>query len=1438
MKRLIIIVATMAATLASTLEISAEKKWIDITENSIVNPSFDGDSNSGWTYTSNAGSQAVRCGAMEFWNGTFDIYQTVENLPAGHYRLSVKAYHRCMDNATGYENYRLGYEDIPAMMYAGDARQKLVSIYTFHFDTNPGGGLWSTTIDGKTVWFPNTMETATEAFRQGAYDNIMEFDHKGGELKIGLVNDIFVSNNWCIFDEFKLEIFDEMRPVESISLDTYSTTMLTGETRQFTATVAPDNATIKKLDWRSTDETVATVDGSGLVKAWNKGTAQIYCSATDGSNVMAECTVEVEENLPTAQSLVINEIMASNIDEFVSPAFQFDGWIELYNPSEKSVTLNGLWLSNDPLNTRMWRMTAANGIIPTKGYKVVWIDSNALCSSNADMKLDVDGGQITISDDNGNVIASASYPAGLERISYARTTDGGEEWANTDTPTPGKSNATATFGAAQLNAPSVSHGSQVFTSSLDIQVDIPSGSRLRYTTDGTLPTATNGKTSTTGSFNVRNTTNYRFRLFADGMLASPVTTRSYILWDKDFKIPVLSVVSDPRFLYDDSLGVYVRGVNGKPGNGQSSPCNWNMDWERPVNMSYISEEGQMVFNQDVNIEMCGGWSRAWTPHSFKLKGDKELGGNKNLNYPFFEAKPYIRNRTLQVRNGGNDTSCRFKDAALETIMQTSGIDIDLQSYQPVHEFLNGEYIGVLNIREPNNKHYVYANYGWDNELIDQFEMSPDSGYVQKEGTIDNFMKWYDLSADAANNDTYEEIKLMVDIDEYTNYMAATMYLGGTDWPQNNIKGFRLTENGKFRFVSFDLDFAFSTTDPFNMFEWKNTYTFDKLYNGLPQITAEIRFVTIFLNMLKNNDFRKKFIDTYCIMGGSVFEPTRCNEILDSLVNKVAPEMAFNGESPYNTYYSVKDALSNRLPTMMSAIKDYWRMQLTDKTAVNGKLGSDTKGARIEINGMDIPTGKFDGQLFEPITITAVAPAGYRFAGWKGDSQDMTSVVEWGSKWTYYDQGSKDNVKWYSKTYSTTGWKQGNAPLGYGKNNLATTISYGDNSSDKYPTYYFRQNFSLNEKPADGAKAILNFTVDDGFIVYINGQEAGRYNMPDGTVSFNTFSTTYAHGNPDTGTLEISTDAMVKGNNVIAVEVHNNNKTSSDIYWDAELKGTLAANGNDVYVYTEPTITMPAGDFDLTACYERMDNAQNEGFAPVRINEISAANDIYINEYGKKNDWVELYNTTDEPIDVEGMFLSNDTGNNRLCTLTKGDSDANTVIPAKGYMVVWCDKQASVNDLHTTFKLAATGGTVTLTAADGSWNDGIHYPAHDGYSTIGRYADGAQAIYHLTVPTIGKANQMSSYAEIITKQTTGISNADTNKGYRLTLRMVAGNFIVRSEARQARVEVFTIGGQKVAETEITITSGTGTATIPTLSQGCYIAKATDSNGKTASIKIGK
>lgn len=1425
----------MLLAFGSTTSSLAKNGWIDITSEYISNPSFDGDSNEGWIFQSNAGSKAVRCGAMEFWNGYFNIYQSISSLPAGHYRMSVQSYYRCQDNNQGFWNYLNNSEDITGYMYAGDSEQKLKSIYTFYYTTDQGGGTWNYDYNGSMRYYPNTMETATAAFAQGEYLNQMEFDHNGGSTTFGLKSDSYLNGNWCIFDNFKLEMYGEIVPVAKIELSSNSRSMIIGESMKIEATISPVDATFRTLTWESSNTSVATVDKNGNVKAIGAGTAVITAKATDDSRQSASCTITVSDNQAKVGDIVINEIMAANIDEFVSPAFQFDGWIELYNATDHSVGLNNLWFSDDATNLKKWQAPTDMGTIAAKGYKVVWFDDNALCPTNVDMKLDTDGGTLIISNDKGDIVCQATYPESKPRTSYART---GDQWTYTDAPSPGKANATPTISSSeQLEAPVVDKGSTVFTNNMSIQVEIPAGCTLKYTTDGTLPTTTNGTTSSTGKFTFMDTRNYRFRLFKNGMMASPVTTRSYIKWDKEYKLPVLSVVSDPKFLYDDSLGVYVKGKNGIPGNGQKTPCNWNMDWERPVNMSYISEEGEMLVNKDVNLEMCGGWSRAWTPHSFKLKGDKKLDGNKNFNYPFFSAKPYIRNRTLQVRNGGNDNSCRIKDAALETIMQTAGVDIDLQSYQPVHEFINGEYIGVLNMREPNNKHYAYANYGLDNDEIEQFEMNPDSGYVQKEGTGELYQRLYDLSADAANSSTYEEIKQMVDIDEYTNYMAALMYLGGTDWPQNNVKGFTALNGGKFRFVSFDLDFAFNASNPFSTFEWKQNYTFDELYNGLPRVNQEIKFVTIFLNLLNNSEFRKKFIDTYCLMGGSVFEATRANAIIDSLVAKVAPEMAFNNESPYSTSNNMKRLFNTRLVNMITTLREYDRMQLTDSTPIQGALQSDTKGARIEINGIDVPTGKFDGYLFAPATIKAIAPAGYKFKGWTNNSEGLTTILAEASRWKYYDKGSLDNTKWTATSYNDQSWQQGNAPLGYGKDNLATTISYGNNSRSKYPTYYFRQTINLSSTPSAGTKATMDITVDDGCIVYVNGTEAYRYNMPSGSVSFNTFSSTYAQGNPDKKTISFDASLLKKGTNVIAVEVHNNNATSSDIYWDAAMSVNTGSATTDFYSQTAE-IALPSSSFSLTACYEPIEKPLEHGFTPVRINEISAANDIYVNEYGKKNDWVELYNTTDEPIDVEGMYMSNDATNLQLCTLTKGDSNANTMIPAKGYMVVWCDKLQPINDLHTSFKLSADGGIVALTAADLSWTDSISYPAHDGYSSIGRYADGAQSVYMMPVPTIGAANKLGEYAQKIAEQVSGITTRYATTAETISLRMAAGTLCLRTKTAQATIDIYNLSGQKVSTATIQTANGVGYLSASHLSQGCYIAKAIDSDGKIATCKFTK
>ena len=1260
--------STMSASVTITVVAEEDLNWIDVTDIYLTNPRFDNNQTTGWEWDSDASSQTADYGCMEFWNGYFYFHQYIEDLPPGRYRFSAQAFYRTTDNNYAYYDYLTGEEYINAELFAGGQYKTLPSIYSSSSSTfSPD--CWS---PNRRSYYPNNMKSASEAFARGEYQTSLVFNCDGG-VNLGIENYSYSYSNWCIFDNFKLEYNGEMVLAESLEVTVDNTELIVGENTQCGVLISPENVTNNKVVWTSDHENVAIVDERGLVKAIGEGTATITATTTDGTNLSSGVTITVTDRPATASNLVINEVMVSNVDEFVSPANNFDGWVELYNPSDETVSLTGLYLSDDADSLMKWKMPFEAGVLPAKGYTLIWFDSNDKASANAPFKLDVDGGTLYFSDAAGQLIISQGYPEGVERVSYARTTDGGDTWSMTGEPTPAATNATSSFAMEQLPAPEVDQPSQLIKVSIGMNVTIPEGCTLRYTTDCSLPTMTNGETSTNGYFVIDGTICYRFRLFADGKLPSRVTTRSFISQDRNYTLPILSVVSDYDFLYDDQLGVMVRGNNGRPGNGQSSPCNWNMDWERPVNFSYLSKDGEMVFNQDANLEMCGGWSRAWSPHAFKLKGNKELGGDKNLPYPFFDDKSYIRNRTLQIRNGGNDNICRFKDPALQYIMQTSGVDFDVQSYQPVHEFINGNYMGVLNMREPNNKHYVYANYGWDDDEIDQFEMSPDSGYVQKCGTADSYLELVDmLSANAANKDTYAEICRLLDIDAYANYMAMEMYLGNWDWPQNNVKGFRYKDGGRYRFVVFDMDGALSTTDPFNLFMGKEIYTFDDLYpRSLGNITEQIRFVTLFRNMLANETFRRQFIDTYCLMGGSVFEQNRAEQIINTLADQVNPAMALEGLSVNSTANSMRQSLRGRVAAMSNALRSYYAFGLANTAPQKVSLNSNVTSASLFVNGLPVPTGQFDGHLFKPMTLKAIAPAGYVFEGWL-----------------------------------------------------------------------------------------------------------------------------------------------------------------------KEIYGKGTGNGTD-YFSKDPEIRLPDGDMALTACFRPLTEEEkvSRGYTPVCINEVSASNSVFVNEYGKKNDWVELYNNTDEPIDVEGMYLTDDPSTPKKYMISKEGTDVNTVIPAHGHLIVWCDKQATTSrGLHAPFKISNDGVVMMLMAADQSWRDLMRVDAHDGNSTVGRYPDGNKDVFVMNVPTIEKANTTSSYVAQVDQSGLNSIRPVLADGS-LRVCYAADRLIVKGEkSSSVQVSVYTADGTLASQERARLHEGTAYVDMAHLKAGLYIVHVIDEQGRDVTCKF--
>jgi hypothetical protein len=352
---------------------------------------------------------------------------------------------------------------------------------------------------------------------------------------------------------------------------------------------------------------------------------------------------------------------------------------------------------------------------------------------------------------------------------------------------------------------------------------------------------------------------------------------------------------------------------------------------------------------------------------------------------------------------------------------------------------------------------------------------------------------------------------------------------------------------------------------------------------------------------------------------------------------------------------------------------------------------------------------------------------------------MKSVFATAEEWKYYDSGSLDGTSWKSSSYNDSQWKKGLARIGYDNNNWHTGLK---TTTEGYlTTYYFRKSFNLADNPSATDEFILDYVIDDGMIVYINGVEAGRYNMPSGTILYNDVATTHAHNNPDTGQMTLKGSLFKKGKNVIAVEVHNNSTTSSDILWDASLS-YIVQNNTQTYISTDEEYTLPStGSQAVVAEFENLSDIDilAEGITPVRINEVSAANSIYINDYFKKNDWIELYNTTDADIDIKGMTISLITDKSKTekrhdYQVPTNNVKLNTIIPAHGYKVVWCDKLDIIGaDIHTNFKLETKGGEVIISTD--SYTAKLEYEQHLGTETYGRYPDGANDVYVTTNPTI-------------------------------------------------------------------------------------------------------
>ena len=202
---------------------------------------------------------------------------------------------------------------------------------------------------------------------------------------------------------------------------------------------------------------------------------------------------------------------------------------------------------------------------------------------------------------------------------------------------------------------------------------------------------------------------------------------------------------------------------------------------------------------------------------------------------------------------------------------------------------------------------------------------------------------------------------------------------------------------------------------------------------------------------------------------------------------------------------------------------------------------------------------------------------------QAEASENITLIEEEALWKYLDNGSNQESDWFEINFNDDDWSVGNAELGYGDGDETTVLDFGDDEDNKYITTYFRHTFICNN-PENIQSLTIRLKRDDGAVIYLNGDEIIRNNMPLGLISYDTFASDYVSSDEEEVFLSwsLANDLLQNGENVIAVEIHQVSESSSDISFDLELTGTSYSN-----VVLLDSVTFPNQFSDVS--YGRVDN---------------------------------------------------------------------------------------------------------------------------------------------------------------------------------------------------------------------------------------------------------
>jgi hypothetical protein len=660
----------------------------------------------------------------------------------------------------------------------------------------------------------------------------------------------------------------------------------------------------------------------------------------------------------------------------------------------------------------------------------------------------------------------------------------------------------------------------------------------------------------------------------------------------------------------------------------------------------------------------------------------------------------------------------------------------------VHLYLNGTYWGLYQIQERAEADYAARYFGGADDDYDVVKVETSAGYVVNPTAGDltawNDMwaksracyfintdrspvspygatsytqsqknaAYFKLMGRAADGVTPTADPIMVDPDNLIDYMLIIFFSGNTDAPlsaflgndsPNNFYAIRDRRGGRgFIHIQHDGEHSLNAgsaasnrVGPFND-------PVNGTWNTLPKSNAQFTHQ----DLAANAEYRMRFADRvhkHLLSANGVLNTVKNRARLSSrasvVESAIIAESARWGDSktePAHTANTWRNAANATLswfgnrnllllsqlqsaglyPAVSAPVMSQPGGQISSTTPLTMSSGSTT--IYYTINGAD--PRQIGGGL---------APTAQSYVG--GTVTTVTYVGDGpgGSTWRYLDNGTNPGTAWRQPGFApTAAWKGPQAgQLGYGEGDeTAPAVGFGPDGNNKYPATYFLTTFNIaNAAALNGlADLTLNVKRDDGIVVYLNGTEIVRDNMPAGEPTYQTYASANAGDDgqnfvPFSG---LPLNLLTVGTNTLAVEVHQVNANSSDLSFDCRLTANRTTGGTQILL-PAGVATVRARVRDGAGTWSALNeevflvNTQPAAAANLVVSEIMynpappsaaemAAGFFDAGEF----EWIEVQNVGAQAVDLRAAYFFNG------IDFTFPDvSDSTTLLPAGGRVIL-------------------------------------------------------------------------------------------------------------------------------------------------------------------------